>query len=386
MKQSLKRKLQLRFVLFSLLGLLVMQGLIVGLSIYHNHRDLASKSDMLVSQLHHAPSGAGRYFSVKLPAGKDAVYPDTVQNVSVSPEEAAALARRALQSNRTAGFLDGYRYRIYQNESGKKIYFLLRESGIEMCRLAAENMIAVSLLGIAAIGGLLIPVSGWVVKPLLDNREKQKQFITAAGHQLKTPLTVISTNAQLLELELGENPWLTGIQKQVQQLTQLTHRLVTLSKAEEYETALQKESFSLTEAVQEVSEVYQVIARQKGIRLTLVPCRPLRYTGSKDEVQQLLQLLLDNACKYCPPEGSIQITTAAAFRGVLLTVVNTATPLPEGSEKALLQRFCRGENAADIPGFGLGLSIAEAIAIRNNGHITVSISPEGQFRVEVMLR
>ena len=100
MKRTLKTKLRIRFVVLAILSLLLIQSLIVGVSIYNNYRDLVKKSDMLISQLHNNPSGASRYFSVKIPAGKDTVYPDVVQHVSVTVEEATAFAQSALSQNR----------------------------------------------------------------------------------------------------------------------------------------------------------------------------------------------------------------------------------------------------------------------------------------------
>lgn len=385
MKKTLKTKLRIRFVLLAMLGLLLVQSVIVGMSIYHNYQDLVTKSDMLISQLYSNPSGASRYFSVKIPNGMDIVYPDAVQNVSITAEDATSFAQRVLAKEQEKGFVDGYRYHVYRNENGTKIYFLFRESSMEMCKTAAENMILISLIGLVAIGGLLIPVSGWVVKPLVDNHSKQKQFITAASHELKTPLTVINTNAQLLESEIGQNDWLDGIQKQITHLTQMTHDLVTLSKAEEYDNPLLRESFSFSGVLRDMVETYAVIAKQNSVRIDCAVGDEIMYSGSKDEVQQLMGILLDNACKYCPQSGCIQVKARHSFHGVRLCVVNTAQPLAGESAETLVQRFRRGQNASGQTGFGLGLSIAEAIANRHNGHLAVSTTKKGEFCVEVVL-
>ena len=386
MRRSLKTKLRIRFVLLAMLSLFVIQSLIVGVSIFHNYQDLVTKSDLLISQLHNNTSETSRYFSVKIPAGKDTVYPDMVQHVSVTAQDAADFAHRALAKGQDKGFIDGYRYHIYRNENGTKIYFLYRQSSIEMCKAAAENMILVSFLSFIAIGALLIPVSAWVVRPLVENHKKQKEFITAASHELKTPLTVISTNAQLLETEIGQNDWLEGIQKQIVHLSRMTNDLVALSKAEEYDNPLQRERFSFSEALEEVVETYRVLAKKNGFRLEHSPAEEILYSGNKTEVQQLLGILLDNACKYCAQDGSIRIETKKSFQGVRLVVANTAEMPTEAQTQMLVRRFFRGQNATGKAGFGLGLSIADAIATRHNGYLTVSTATKGEFRVEVMLR
>ena len=386
MTKSLKTKLRIRFVLLAMLCLLAIQSVIIGMVIFQNHRDLVTKSDLLISQLHHDPSGSSRYFSVKIPAGKTAVYPDVVQHVSVTVEEATQLTQCVLEKGQEKGFIDGYRYHIYQNESGTRIYFLYRGSSLEMCKTATENMILVSLISFVVIGAVLIPVSAWVVKPLVDNHKKQKEFITAAGHQLKTPLTVISTNAQLLETEIGQNTWLDGIVKQITHMTRMTHDLVALSKVEEYDNPVLRERFSFSEALEDVAATYHVIAKQKGLCLEHEIPEELLYVGSKTEVQQLLGILLDNACKYCPVDGVIRIKAKKCFQGVRLVVFNTAEPMPEIQTNMLVRRFYRGQNATEKSGFGLGLSIAEAIALRHNGNLTVSTAVVGEFLVEVVLR
>ncbi len=386
MKCSLKTKLRIRFVLLAVLGIFVLLSAIVSISIYNNYSEMVEKSDMIISGLHHNPSDNIRYFSVKIPSGRDEVYPDTVQHVSVSAEEAGQFAHRALNSGKEKGFVEGYRYCIYRNESGIRIYFLSRTSSIEMCKTAAENLILVSVLGLLGVALILIPLSGWIVAPLLENHRKQKRFITAAGHELKTPLTVISTNTQLLALEIGSNDWLDSIQKQVSHLTQMTHDLVALSKAEEYDNPLVKENFSFTDALADVTETYEVIAKQKRIQFDFIAGENITYSGSKAEVQQLVRILLDNACKYCVEDGRIQINARKTLLGVQFVITNTAEQLREKDANALLGRFCRGENAAGKDGFGLGLSIAEAIANRHNGRLTVSTATEGEFCVEVVLR
>jgi len=386
MKRTLKNRLRIRFVLISMLSLFLFQTVIVGVSMFHNHRDLVNKSDMLISQLHSHPSGGNRYFSVRIPAEKDTMYPDVIQNVSVTAQEATEYARRALAQQREKGFLDGYRYHIYRNESGWKLYFLSRESSIEMCRNAAKNMIGVSMAGLAVIGILLIPVSGWVVNPLVQNHRKQKEFITSAGHALKTPLTVIHTHAQLLQSEIGDNLWLEGIQKQTEHLTRMTHGLVALSKAEEWDHPLCRQRFSFSETLREAAEPYEILADQKGIRMETNVPEDLEYTGNREEIRQLLLLLLDNACEYCPEGGTIRLQAKHTFHGVGFSVSNPAPDLAGQDGSAFVGRFFRGQNATGKKGFGLGLSVADAIVRRHNGHFSVFVTPEGDFRVEILLR
>ena len=258
-------------------------------------------------------------------------------------------------------------------------------NSIEMLHTAAVNLLWVSVLCLCVVFVLLIILSGWVVTPLVDNHRKQKQFITAASHELKTPLTVISTDAQLLQADIGENEWIDGILQQVEHLTRMTHDLVLLAKAEEYENAVVRERFSLSEVLREVAESYTGLAVQKGICLTSSIPPELLYDGCEKELRQLIQILLDNAFKYCPASGEIRIRLKRELRGFRLTVCNTSAPISESDIPSLTQRFCRGQNAAGTEGFGLGLSIAKTIANRHNGNLTANLHKDALFLVEVTL-
>lgn len=381
-----KRKLQLRFVALSMAALLLLQGLIVSISIYYSYAQMVQKSDLILSQLQENPSANVRFFSVKLHPGKGAVRLDTVQHVSVTPEQAGAYAKNALETQQEQGFVDEYRFRILRNDGGMRIVFLSRASSIEMHRTAAENLIWVSLAGLAVMGILLSMVSGWVVTPLLENQRKQKQFITAASHELKTPLTVISTNTQMLQTEIGDNPWIDGILQQTAHLTQMTNTLVSLAKADEYEHISEKTAFSLPEAVKDALEPYKTLAEQKSICLTVALPDDFSYKGNENEIRHLVRILLDNALKYCPELGKIAISLRQTAQGGQLCVRNTADNISVKEAAVLTQRFYRGQNSAGKDGFGLGLSIAQSIAAHHNGKLTVSLPSSSEFLAEVTLR
>ena len=384
MKMTLKRKLQLRFVLLSMAALLVLQGVIVSFSIWHSYRDMASKSDVILSQIRENPSSNFRYFSVKVHPGKSSIRIDTIQNVSVTPAQAGEYAKQALHANSDNGFIDSYRYQIYDSQEGMRILFLSRHSSIEMHRSASAGLIWISVGGLGVMCVVLSLLSGVVVKPLVENHNKQKQFITAAGHQLKTPLTVIRTQGQLLQCEIGENEWLDGILAQAEQLTTMTNDLVTLAKAEEYDNPVKLQSFCLATATAELVDIYTTTAEKKHITLDSIIPEKLEYQGSEQELRQLIGILLDNACKYCPDNGQITLCLKEESHGVSLSVSNTAIGL-DTPPNALTQRFFRGENATGKEGFGLGLSIAQAIAQRHKGKLTLSVAKDS-FRVYVMLR
>lgn len=384
MKFSLKAKLRIRFVLISALALLLLQGGIVSVSLYLNYKDLGERSDLLLDQLKDHPSLHVRYFSVKVHPGKGAVRPDVIQNVSVSPAEASRFAKIALESGEERGFVEDYRYRIVNSEGGIRIFFLSRSSGMETALSAAKNLIGISILSLIAAIVILIPLSSRIVAPLVENHRKQREFITAASHQLKTPLTVIGADAQLLSLEIGENEWIDSILSQVERMTKLTGDLVTLSKAEELSEKREQSCFSLFDAMTETAELYKALVEKKKIDFSFSAPEKIKFHGSEEDFCHLLTLLLDNAFKYCPDGGRIDLSFAKDRKGLHLILENSTQPLDD--EKQLTQRFYRGKNAEGQDGFGIGLAVATSLATQLGGKITVTLPQKNIFRAEITLK
>lgn len=384
MKNTLKTKLRIRFVGLSMAALFILLSIIVAVCIYSNYKDMVSKSDLIISQLYKSHSTAVRYFSVIVHPGKSAVKPDVVQYVSVTPEQAGIYARQALSNGEDTGFVGEFRYRIYRGETGVRIIFLSRSASIEMLRAASINLLCVSTASLVAVFLMLIPLSGWVVNPLLENHKKQKQFITAASHELKTPLTVISTNAQMLQEEIGNDPWLDGILQQTAHLSEMTCNLVTLAKADEFEISINRHPFCLGDIFTEILRDYTATAEQKAINVSPSFPQTLRYNGCENEIRQLLSILLDNAFKYCPNGGDIRLSAQKVLGGIHITLCNTTQKLSDVT--SLTERFTRGENAANTRGFGIGLSIAQSITARHSGKLSIRTENQNIFIVDVILR
>ncbi len=381
MKFSMKTKLRIRFVLISALALFFLLGVIVSVSLYLNHRDLEERSDLILEQLKETPSLNVRYFSVKVHPAKGAVRPDVVQNISVTPTEAARLAKIALESGKEKGFAEDFRFLSTRSDGGIHIFFLSRTSVMETARNAAKNLIGISILSLIAAVAVLIPLSARVVAPLTENHRKQKEFITAASHQLKTPLTVIGADAQLLSLEIGENEWVESILCQVERMTNMTNSLVALSKAEELKEKTEKAPFSISDTVTETAELYKALVEKKQMETDVSVAENVIWNGNEEDFCHLLTLILDNAFKYCPDGGKIRLALKKDLRGFRLAIENTTRP--PGDKTLLPQRFYRGKNAEGKDGFGLGLAVAFSLAARMGGKLSVTLPEEDLFRAEI---
>lgn len=320
-----------------------------------------------------------RFFSVVLGEDGQVLETDMDQIAAVDREEAAAYAQGVAQSGRTAGFWGNYRYLLSQEEGVGRVIFLDCGRSLSSFRSTLLASVALSLLGLLAVLVLLLILSHRIVRPVAESYEKQKQFITDAGHELKTPMTIISADADLLEMECGENQWLTDIRRQAQRLTGLTNDLIYLSRMEEEQPKLQVIQFPLSDLAEEMAQSFAAPAQSQGKELEVSVQPMLSCTGDEKAIRQLISILLDNALKYSPQGGKLALKLEKQGRSVLLTVSNTtAQPMERDKLSHLFDRFYRTDQSrsSQTGGYGLGLSIARSIVLAHKGKIRAE-SPDG---------
>ena len=228
------------------------------------------------------------------------------------------------------------------------------------------------------IFGLVIVLSKRAILPFVKNLEMQKQFITDAGHEIKTPLTSIATSADVLAVEHEGNEWVANIQKQTVRLTKLVNHLVTLSRLDEAAPFPDQTVFSLSEAVWETSEPFSSLARANGKNYTQRIEENLEITGDKTAIQQMISILLDNALRYSDAGGQIQLDVYRKNAHAWIEVFNTCEPISQSDLAHLFDRFYRPDKSRSTHtgGTGIGLSIAKATAEGHGGKISV-VSPSG---------
>ncbi len=321
-----------------------------------------------------------RFFSVLLGEDGQALQVDTGQIAAVDEEEAVVYAQNVSASGRSAGFLGNYRYRLCKGEGGSLIIFLDCARSLSSFRTTLVTSVLLAILGLLSVLVLLLILSKRIIRPVAESYEKQKQFITDAGHELKTPMTIISADADLAEMECGENQWLSDIRHQAQRLTGLTNDLIYLSRMEEEQPKLQRIEFPLSDVAEEMAQSFQALARsqEKDFVLHIQPM--LSFTGDEKAIRQLLSILLDNALKYSPAGGRLELRLEKQGRAVLLTVSNTsAQPVERDKLPHLFDRFYRTDQSrsSQTGGHGLGLSIARSIVLAHRGKIRAE-SPDGQ--------
>ena len=233
---------------------------------------------------------------------------------------------------------------------------------------------------------LVVLLSRRAIDPVVRSAEKQKQFITDASHELKTPITVISTCLRVLEMETGKQKWIDKAQAQTEKLTALVNALVTLSRMDEGVSPLKMEPFPLSEAVADTAEPFRDLAQSKGHDLVLDIAPELTYKGDEYAIRQLVSILLDNAVKYARAGSAITLTLEKTRRGAVLRCRNGSDPIPEDTLAKLFDRFYRADpsRSAATGGFGIGLSIARGIAEAHKGSICARmVGEEVEFAAEL---
>ena len=221
-----------------------------------------------------------------------------------------------------------------------------------------------------AILCILILVSEKVAKPFVEGYEKQRRFISNAGHDIKTPLTIINADAELLELEFGKSEWIDDIKKQSERMTALTTELIYLTKIDASHD-IKMIDFSLSDVIEEAVKSYSAVAATKNIEIRAeIPSR-LTCKGDENSIRKLINLLFDNATKYTPMGERIYVSLKSIGRNVHFKISNPAKDLTDDMTKRLFDRFYRSDAArSSSGGFGIGLSVADAIVMAHKGKIS----------------
>lgn len=307
-------------------------------------------------------------FSVRF-QGEELESVNTERIASLTAEEAEALGREALASGKTEGRLGERLFRIVQPAPERKTVVFLDVSSqrYDLLRVAALSALIGTFTWLAMLA-LVTALSRRAIRPIAENMERQRRFVTDAGHELKTPLAVILANLDAMELRGGENKYSRNIRSQTSRLSMLMQNLLTLARLDENTPAPDRTMLSLSDLTREAAETFRTPAELKKLRLETEIGEKVEVLGNRQQLQQLLSTLLDNAVKYCPEGGAIRVKLRQEDRAVL-AIANTV-----GEERPpldrLFDRFYRADSArSQKGGFGIGLSAAQAIVRQHKGEI-----------------
>lgn len=326
-----------------------------------------------------------RFFSVTLDAENGSSLTDTANIAAVDREMAEDYAGQAVASGKSTGFLDNYRYLVTEQQDSVRVIFLDCERSLSGFRTTLLASLCVAAAGLMGVFVLLLFFSGRIVKPIAESDARQRQFITDAGHEIKTPLTIINADADLLALECGESEWLEDIRRQTQRMVGLTNDLIYLSRMDEEREAVTFVEFPLSDVVEETAQSFLAPVRQQGKGLTLEIAPLLSLEGSEKDIRQLVSILLDNALKYSPENSEIRLRLEKEGKFIRLTVRNTtAAPIEKEKLSHIFDRFYRMDSSRNSAagGYGLGLAIAAGIVSAHKGKIRAESPGENILEIQ----
>ncbi|HHV09285.1 MAG TPA: HAMP domain-containing histidine kinase [Clostridiales bacterium] len=281
------------------------------------------------------------------------------------------LADKALQIKKEKGSIGDLKFL-----SGKKAYgYMLVFSDYSEQNSMLDNLFHTCLfMGIAGsllIGLFIIRLSYWVVGPVDRAFKMQKNFISNASHELKTPLTVISANAELLENSNANRKWVRTIKENTERMNALVNDLLSLSRMEDKAKIKEFQTFNLSKVVVNAVLTMDSVAYEQQKELSTGITENIFYYGEQDKIKELVIILLDNAIKYSDEKGRVKVSLYEKNKRAVLEVFNTGPIIPKEEGDKIFERFYRGNtNAENITdGFGLGLPIAKAITVMHKGKI-----------------
>ncbi|MDD5849460.1 MAG: HAMP domain-containing sensor histidine kinase [Firmicutes bacterium] len=315
-----------------------------------------------------------RYFAVLYDENGDISQVITNHIAAVTEQEATTYGEAARNSGRSFGRDGMYYYEVAGYDDGTSIVvYLDSEASVKSSGRLFYILLSMIFLGVILVGVFARMLSEKAVQPEIRNVELQKQFITNASHELKTPLSVIRANTEMQEMLGGANEWTASTLRQVDRMNGLIQNLVMISRAQEKQSEQVLSDCSITDAVKETAETFRSVAESERKTMEIHVQEDVVMRAEDASVRQLTSLLVDNAIKYCDEKGCVQVFLSQKGRGkaVTLQVSNNFKDGKDVDYSHFFERFYRADTShnTDRGGYGIGLSIAEAITEQYRGSI-----------------
>lgn len=335
-----------------------------------------------------------RYFQVLIRADGSIVKVNLQRIAAVDEEEAVQLARRAIASEKTFGFENNYLFKVYtrEGEARSQIIFLDWQEARAALKRFALISATMGAVGLAVTFFIVLWLSKRAIRPVIISTQKQQQFITDASHELKTPLSVISVNMEVLAMEIGQNEWITSTNEQISMLRKLVDQLIVTARLDE-EASLygEKQLLDVSELITDAITCFMPVAEAAGRKIELDIPEYAEMMGNEELLRRLISVLCDNAIKHSSGTGNIILTLTCKPKTIILRVQN---PWPLVKDytiyERMFDRFYKADAARskdhNLEGFGVGLSIAEKAAQWHGGSIRATPVGTDQICFTVTLR
>ena len=330
-----------------------------------------------------------RYFSLKVTQKGDLITSNMSNIVAISSDDLGKIIKEIGEYGESLAYYGNYKYKVTTDKDNNKLIVILDCSqDLRSLEQSNNKAIIIITIGLVLVFILFSFFSRKVLSPMVENIEKQKQFISNAGHELKTPIAVIMANSEVLEMteESEENlELIQSIKKQAERLNGLTATLLHLAKAEEGRLDSEISEFSVTELIKDEINEFKYLAKEKEI--TFDDSNNINITADRNSIKELVIIFLDNAIKYSEENGKIKIIAEKQGKNVKLQFMNTCENPKSINTSKIFDRFYREDKSRNKKkdGYGIGLSMAKSIVDMHRGKISASITKDNLVCFTVIL-
>ena len=400
------KKLKIKFIVLGTSVLFALLAAIVFAMNLVNYRSMINEADGIISLIsenngafpdNFQPSNTvsiristetayeSRFFSITFDKNGNITDVNTNQIMSVDSGTAVKYGYKIYESGSKNGFLGIYRYVATKDHDNTIVTFLDCDRRLSYYNNFLSTSLIMATIGLVAGFLIIFIFSGRIVRPVAESYKKQKQFITDAGHEIKTPLAIINANVDLLEMESDEeNESLVDIRNQVKRLRILTDDLIMLSKIEEGGQIMNKANFSLSDTVNESADSFHALAESQNKNIVCNIAPDICICGDKKYILQLNNILIENAIKYSSPSTDITVSLTKNGKYAELSIHNFTETEVDGSKlNSVFDRFYRTDSSrnSETGGYGIGLSVAKGIVSSHGGKISAATSDGHDFKI-----
>lgn len=333
--------------------------------------DFGQKPDLREPPIHErADYQLSTFYAVAISDEGSVLDVDNGGREAYSEEDLIQIARKILDGNKRSGRVDNLTYTVRERERYTLVAFMdntVSEGGL---KTLLRYVLIVGISSMIAMFFVSLILSKHIIRPLEENDRQQKQFISDASHELKTPVTVIGMNAEMLSREIGENEWLANIQYENERMSELIKQLLDLSRVENAEVSMEQIDYS--RLITGETLAFESLAFDRGKIFQTSIEEGVILTGNRAQLTQLSSILLDNAVRHSTG-SKIELSLSCRAHAAVLSVVNDSDEIPQQKLEHLFDRFYQVDEVRNSEGqhYGIGLSIAKAVAEKHSGNIGV---------------
>ena len=309
-----------------------------------------------------------------------------------SYDDIARLTRQVLSESFKRGRINDLIYIVKEFDYGSfgtsyTVAFMDNRSIVQSTSTMLFNSLIIFVFGIAVIAVVSFLISASIVKPVEEAFNKQKQFISDASHELKTPIAVISANSDILQEDIGDNKWLGYIRSETDRMSRLINSLLTLTRLEMSSDKSNMHKLDICNAIMEVTMPFESVAFEKGVTLFCdLLDEEIMVNGNEEQLKQVVAILTDNAIKHCYEGGTVNVDARRVKNKCIISVSNQGEPIPFEIRDKIFERFFRADESRsrEENRYGLGLAIAKQIVGNHHGSISVKCD-DGTTTFEVII-